>query len=118
MRDFGGAIVHIGSVTGAEGSKRNMSYATSKAGLMHGLTKSVAQYGAKYGIRCNCVAPGPVLTRPGMSKMPTLLGRAAEPQEIIDLIMYLCSDKAAFITGETIMIDGGRKAMERPWEVK
>lgn len=114
MRDFGGAIIHIGSVTGAEGSKKNMSYATSKAALMHGLTKSVAQYGAKYGITCNCVAPGPVMTRPGMESMSTLLGRPGEPQEIIDLILYLCSDKGSYITGETIMIDGGRSVMSRP----
>ena len=44
--------------------------------------------------------------------MKTLLGRAAEPQEIVDLIMYLASDKAAFITGENILIDGGRFIMK------
>jgi NAD(P)-dependent dehydrogenase (short-subunit alcohol dehydrogenase family) len=49
-----------------------------------------------------------VLTRPGMAKMKTRLGRAAEPQEVVDLILYLCSDKAAFITGSNYMIDGGR----------
>ena len=108
-----GVIVNVGSITGAEGTSMGMDYAASKAGVMYGLTKSVAQYGAKYGVRCVCVSPGPVLTRAAMSKMKTMLGRAAEPQEIIDLVMYLISDKAAFITGENIMIDGGRNAMTR-----
>ena len=114
MRKQGrGLIVNIGSITGAEGSKKGMDYAVSKAGLMYGLTKSVAQYGAQYGIRCVCVSPGPVLTRAAMAKMQTLLGRAAEPQEIVDLILFIASEKGQFINGENIMIDGGRNAMGR-----
>lgn len=109
----GGLIVNIGSITGAEGSDYGMDYPTAKAGLMYGLTKSVAQYGAKYGIRCICVSPGPVLTRAEMANMKTPLGRAAEPQEIIDLILFIASDKGQFINGENIMIDGGRNAMPR-----
>ena len=109
----GGLIVNIGSITGAEGSDYGMDYPTAKAGLMYGLTKSVAQYGAKYGIRCVCVSPGPVLTRAEMANMKTPLGRAAEPQEIIDLILFIASDKGQFINGENIMIDGGRNAMGR-----
>ena len=108
-----GLIVNIGSISGAEGSSYGMEYPTAKAGLMYGLTKSVAQYGAKYGIRCVCISPGPVLTRAAMAKMKTLLGRAAEPQEIIDLILFIASDKGQFINGENIMIDGGRNAMQR-----
>jgi 3-oxoacyl-[acyl-carrier protein] reductase len=107
----GGLIINIGSITGAEGSEWGMDYPTAKAGLMYGLTKSVAQYGAKYGIRCVCISPGPVLTRPGMANMKTLLGRAAEPQEIIDLCLFVASEKGQFINGENIMIDGGRNAM-------
>lgn len=108
-----GLIINIGSITGAEGTSVGMDYATSKAGLMYGLTKSIAQFGAKYGIRCVCVSPGPVLTRAAMANMKTLLGRAAEPQEIIDLILFIASDKGQFINGENIMIDGGRNAMYR-----
>ncbi len=108
-----GLIINIGSITGEEGDSYGMDYPTSKAGLMHGLTKSIAQYGSKYGIRCVCVSPGPVLTRAAMSSMKTLLGRAAEPQEIIDLVLFLASDKGQFINGENIMIDGGRNAMGR-----
>ena len=109
----GGLIVNIGSITGAEGSAYGMDYATSKAGLMYGLTKSIAQFGAKHGIRCVCVSPGPVLTRPGMSRMKTMLGRAAQPEEIIDLVLFLASEQGQFINGENIMIDGGRNAMRR-----
>jgi NAD(P)-dependent dehydrogenase (short-subunit alcohol dehydrogenase family) len=55
-----------------------------------------------------------VLTRAAMANMKTMLGRAAEPQEIIDLILFIASDKGQFINGENIMIDGGRNAM-KPW---
>ena len=108
-----GLIINIGSITGAEGSSYGMDYSTSKAGLMYGLTKSIAQFGEKYGIRCVCVSPGPVLTRADMANMKTLLGRAAEPQEIVDLCLFIASDKGQFINGENIMIDGGRNAMRR-----
>ncbi len=109
----GGLIINIGSITGAEGSDYGMDYATSKAGLMYGFTKSIAQYGSKYGIRCVCVSPGPVLTRAAMANMKTMLGRAAEPQEIVDLCLFIASEKGQFINGENIMIDGGRNAMRR-----
>lgn len=108
-----GVIINLGSITGVDGDPYGVEYPTSKAGLMYGFTKSVAQYGAKYNIRCVCISPGPVLTRAAMANMKTLLGRAAEPQEIIDLILYVASDKGSFITGENIMIDGGRAAMKR-----
>ena len=108
-----GLIINIGSITGQEGDGYGMDYPTSKAGLMFGLTKSIAQFGAKYGIRCVCVSPGPVLTRAAMAYMKTLMGRAAEPQEIVDLCLFLASDKGQFINGENIMIDGGRNAMGR-----
>ena len=108
-----GLIINIGSISGAEGDGYGVEYPTSKAGLMYGLTKSLAQYGAKYGVRCVCVSPGPVLTRAAMANMHTLLGRAAEPQEIIDLILFIASDKGQFINGENILIDGGRNAAGR-----
>lgn len=110
-----GLIINIGSITGQEGDGYGMDYPTSKAGLMFGLTKSIAQFGSKYGIRCVCVSPGPVLTRAAMATMPTLVGRAAEPQEIVDLCLFIASDKGQFINGENIMIDGGRNAMGRWW---
>lgn len=108
-----GLIINIGSISGAEGDGYGVEYPTSKAGLMYGLTKSIAQYGAKYNVRCVCVSPGPVLTRAAMANMKTLLGRAADPQEIIDLILFIASEKGKFINGENILIDGGRNAAGR-----
>lgn len=108
-----GVIINIGSITGEEGCSGNVAYATAKSGVMNGLTKSLARYGAQYNIRVVCVSPGPVLTRAAMANMKTLEGRAAEPQEIVDFIMYLASEKAAFITGTNHFIDGGRFAMGR-----
>lgn len=106
IRQKSGVVINMGSVDGVTGSG-SLDYGASKAGMI-GLTKSLAIYGAPHGIRACCVSPGPVLTRPAMAKMKTRLGRAAEPQEIVDLILYLCSDKAAFITGPNYIIDGGR----------
>lgn len=112
-RQKSGLIVNIGSITGMEGSGAGADYPTAKSGVMFGLTKSVAQYGSAYGFRCVCVSPGPVLTRADMANMGTLLGRAAEPKEIIDLILFIASEKGQFINGENIMIDGGRNAAGR-----
>lgn len=106
-----GSIVNFGSITGIEGDICGMDYAIAKSSIMTGFNKSLAQLGAKYGVRVNCVAPGPVLTRPGMAGMKTPLGRAAEPQEIVDMVLYLASDKSSFVTGSTFLMDGGRHLM-------
>ena len=103
-----GVIIHIGSVTGAEGCPNSVDYATAKSGAMIGLTQSVALYGAQYGVRCCCVSPGPVLTRAAMARMKTAMGRAADPQEIVDSILFLASDHSSFTTGVNLLIDGGR----------
>ena len=106
-----GLIVPIGSVTGEEGSGSCVGYATAKSAAMNGLTKSVAQHGAKYGIRSVCVSPGPVLTRETMVNMQTALGRAADPQELVDLILYLASDEGSFFNGVNLLMDGGRSIL-------
>ena len=106
-----GVIIHIGSITGEEGSASNLGYATSKSALMTGSLKSVALAGANFGVRVCCVAPGPVMTRPGMARMMTLMDYPAETQEIVDMLLYLASDKARSITGTTIFVDGGRSIM-------
>lgn len=108
-----GVIIHVGSITGEEGDHGGGSagYAAAKSAAMYGLTKSVAQHGAKYGIRCVCVAPGPVLTREAMANMKTALGRAAEPQEIVDLILYLASPEGSFFNGVNLLMDGGRNIL-------
>lgn len=101
-----GVIINIGSIIGVTGGS-DAAYSASKSALI-GFTKSIALLGAPHRIRCCCVSPGPVLTRAAMSKMYTPLGRAAEPIEVVDLVMFLCSDKASFITGGNYLIDGGR----------
>lgn len=106
-----GVIVLLGSVAGEEGTEYSIDYAASKAALMGGALKSLAQAGAHHNIRVCTVSPGPVLTREAMGKMKTLLGRAAQTQEIVDVILYLASDQASFITGANFMVDGGRTSM-------
>ena len=113
-KQMSGVIIFLGSITGVEGGgSSGVAYACAKSGLITGATKSLAQYGAKYNIRVNCISPGPVLTREAMARMSTLMGRAAEPQEIVDMILYIASDKAAFMTGSNILIDGGRNVMDK-----
>lgn len=102
-----GVIINVGSVSGVTGSGTAVDYSAAKSGLV-GLTKSLALLGGPHQVRCCMVSPGPVLTRKEMAKMTTPLGRACEVEEVVKLIMYLCSDDAAFITGDNYMIDGGR----------
>ena len=107
MKRKRGVIINFGSVTGEEGGGgASLDYSAEKS-AMRGMTKSLAILGAPHNVRSCCVIPGPVLTRPGMANMKTLLGRAAETIELVDFILYLCSDKAAFITGSAHVIDGG-----------
>lgn len=110
-KQHSGVIINFGSITGLEGDIGGIDYAISKSAIMNGMNKSLAKLGAKYGIRVNCVAPGPVLTRPSMANMKTPIGRAADPQEIVDMVLYLASDKSSFVTGSTFLMDGGRHLM-------
>jgi len=105
-----GVIVLLGSVTGFEGDGIGAMYGTAKSGLFN-FVKGLAMAGAPHGVRAVCVTPGPVLTRPGMAGMPTLFGRAAELPELVDMILYMCSDNASFITGTNHVVDGGRLCM-------
>ena len=106
-----GVLMHIGSVTGAEGGSSVPGYSASKSGVMIGLTISMAQLGSQYGIRSVCVSPGPVLTRASMANMKTLLGRAASPEEVVNAILYYASEDGSFYTGINVLIDGGRHIM-------
>ena len=108
MKETGGCVVNLGSVTGYEGSRDGIDYPVSKSALMGGFTKSIAEYGAPYGIRCCCVSPGPIMTRKGMASMTTLLRRPGMPEDIMHMILYLCSDYGNFITGTNYFVDGGR----------
>ena len=101
-----GVFVCLGSVSGVEGNANGPMYGTSKNGLSQ-FVKGVALAGAPHNVRAVCVAPGPVLTRKAMAAMKTPLQRAAEPIEVVDFILQLCSDRSSFITGSTHFIDGG-----------
>ena len=85
--------------------------AASGMGLL--ASKGLAKAGAPHGVRAFCVSPGPVLTRPSMANMKTLLGRSADPSEVVDFILYLASEKGAFVTGTNHVIDGGRLCVAR-----
>jgi NAD(P)-dependent dehydrogenase (short-subunit alcohol dehydrogenase family) len=117
MRDNGGgAIVNITSISGLRASTLRVAYGTSKAGLAH-LTKQQAVEFASYGIRVNAVAPGPVDT--AMAKavhtpeiradyhdhMP--LNRYGLEEELAEAIYFLCSDRASYVTGQVLAVDGG-----------
>lgn len=112
VKQKSGVIIPIGSITGHDGGS-DIAYSASKSALMNGVVKSLAKYGSRHNIRAVCIAPGPVLTRPAMANMKTLLGRAAQTQEIVDLIMYVASEKGAFLNGTTFLADGGRSALYR-----
>jgi NAD(P)-dependent dehydrogenase (short-subunit alcohol dehydrogenase family) len=112
----GGAVVNITSISGLRASTLRVAYGTSKAGLAH-LTKQQAVELASLGIRVNAIAPGPVDT--AMAKAvhtPEIradyhaaipLNRYGLEEEIAESILFLCSDKAAYITGQLIAVDGG-----------
>jgi NAD(P)-dependent dehydrogenase (short-subunit alcohol dehydrogenase family) len=116
-----GSIVNLSSTMGQRGAPNASLYTASKHAV-EGLTKSAALEGASSGVRVNAVAPGPVdtelLTRFAGSperKAGLIAGvplkRAAKPQEIADAIVFLASDKATFITGQVISVNGGKTAL-------
>lgn len=111
-----GAIVNITSISGLRASTLRVAYGTSKAGLAH-LTKQQAIELGELGIRVNAVAPGPVDT--AMAKAvhsPEIraayhdavpLGRYGLESELAEVIVFLCSDRAAYVTGQVLAVDGG-----------
>lgn len=110
-----GRIVNISSVVGLLGNAGQANYAASKAGMI-GFTKSVAREVAGRGITANAVAPGYVETEltgalPDNVKEQILgqvpVGRFGEPEEIAEVVAFLTGDRAAYVTGQTIAVDGG-----------
>jgi 2-hydroxycyclohexanecarboxyl-CoA dehydrogenase len=118
----GGAIVNVASEAGRVGSQGSVVYSAAKAGVI-GFTKAIARESARYGVRCNAVAPGPIET-PLLNSAPEQLGdlgarlkqgmidatalrRIGLPEEVAAAIVFLASDDAAYVTGQTLNVSGG-----------
>jgi 2-hydroxycyclohexanecarboxyl-CoA dehydrogenase len=117
-----GVIVNVASEAGRVGSQGSAAYSAAKAGVI-GFTKAIARESARYGVRCNAVAPGPIET-PLLNSAPeqlgelgrrlkqgmvnaTAMGRIGEPDEVAAAIAYLASDDASYVTGQTLNVSGG-----------
>ena len=118
-----GAIVHVSSLAGQLASPEVAAYSISCAALDQ-LTRTLAVTLAPHGVRVNGVAPGGVMTdalKGSIADAPSLrpaligrtpLGRIGEANEAADAALFLASDKASFITGEILVVDGGRSALD------
>jgi 3-oxoacyl-[acyl-carrier protein] reductase len=115
MKRRGGAIVNVSSVVGLHGNPGQTNYSASKAGII-GFTKALARELGSRGVRANVVAPGYISTRL-TNELPeelkdamlanTPLGRFGDPEDVAGAVRFLCSDAAAFVTGEVLLVDGG-----------
>jgi 2-hydroxycyclohexanecarboxyl-CoA dehydrogenase len=117
-----GAIVNVASEAGRVGSQGSAVYSAAKAGVI-GFTKAIAREAARYRVRCNAVAPGPIET-PLLNAAPAMLGeigerlkqamvnatalqRSGEAEEVAAAITFLASDEASYVTGQTLNVSGG-----------
>ena len=115
MKRRGGSIVNVSSIVGLRGNWGQTNYSASKAGII-GFTKSLARELGSRGVRANVVAPGYIKTRltdelPEEARNAMLgntpLGRLGDPEDVAGAVRFLCSDEAAFITGDVLLVDGG-----------
>jgi 3-oxoacyl-[acyl-carrier protein] reductase len=116
MKERGwGRIVNMASVAGTLGGFGQASYSTTKAGVL-GLTKTLAMEGGRHGITCNAIVPGVIgteafeMANAAMNERivrRTALRRPGEPQEIANVVAFLCSDLAAYMTGVELNVSGG-----------
>ncbi|MGE6694763.1 SDR family NAD(P)-dependent oxidoreductase [Sphingobium limneticum] len=112
----GGAIVNISSITAMRGFLQWGEYAATKAGIISLTQTAAVEYGPR-GIRVNCIAPGIIDTPMAMDEAPdmvsrnanvfTLLGRIGRPEELAAAVHFMASDDASYITGQTLLVDGG-----------
>lgn len=119
LKAQGGAIVNIASISGLRGSTLRVAYGTSKAAVIQ-LTRQQAVELGEFGVRANCVAPGPVRTKLAMAvHSPEIiaayhdaipLNRYGTERELAEVIVFLCSDRASYVTGQVIAVDGGFEA--------
>jgi 2-hydroxycyclohexanecarboxyl-CoA dehydrogenase len=117
-----GAIVNVASEAGRVGSQGSAVYSAAKAGVI-GFTKAIARESARYRVRCNAVAPGPIET-PLLNAAPqllgelgerlkqgmvntTVMGRSGEPEEVAAAIAFLAGEDASYVTGQTLNVSGG-----------
>ncbi len=120
LKETRGAIVNIASISGLRASTLRVAYGTSKAAVIH-LTRQQAAELGEWGVRANCVAPGPVDTKLALAvHTPEIraayhdaipLNRYGTEREIAQTIMFLCSDRASYVTGQVIAADGGFEAV-------
>lgn len=116
LKESRGAIVNIASISGLRASTLRVAYGTSKAAVMHLTQQQAAEWG-EWGVRANCICPGPVRTKLAMAvHTPEIieayhdaipLNRYGSEAEIGEVIVFLCSDKASYVTGQIIAVDGG-----------
>ena len=115
MRKRAGSIVNISSIVGVHGNWGQTNYAASKAGII-GFTKSLARELGSRNVRANVVAPGYVKTQltdvlpeeaTAAMLTNTPLGRLGDPEDVAGAVRFLCSDAAAFVTGDVLLVDGG-----------
>ena len=113
-QDDGGAIVNMSSIAGLNGIENSSLYCTSKGGVTN-LTRQLAIEQGKNGIRVNAINPGVIETAMTLEDGDTIgglleetpLGRAGQPEEVADGVLYLASDEASFVTGHNLVMDGG-----------